>query len=204
MAEARLDNARRVLLDAASAALAQLVEEDPPEALVNEELRGRAENLVSGLQAQGVSMEQYLAMTGQDPATLTEGMKEAASRAVKVDLALRAVAEAEAIEVTDDDLEAEYQRIAVRVNQRPTQVRKAYERNDAVSGLKGELRKAKALDWLLHNLEMVDTEGAPIDREILLPEHDHDHDGDDHEGHDHDDHDGGDEEPAAASEAEAG
>jgi trigger factor len=188
MVEARLDHARRTLLDATTGALAQLVEEDPPEALVNDELRGRAENLVSGLQAQGVSMEQYLAMTGQDPATLTEGLKDAASRAVKVDLALRAVADAEAVEATDDDLEAEYQRIAVRVNQKPNQVRRAYERNDAVSGLKSEVRKGKALDWLLHNVEIVDTEGAPIDRDVLLP--DHDHDGHDHEGHDHDDDDG--------------
>jgi trigger factor len=203
MGEARLDNARRVLLDAAGGALAQLVEEDPPEALVNDELRGRAENLVNGLQAQGVSMEQYLAMTGQDPATLTEGLKEAATRAVKIDLALRAVAEAEAIEVTDDDLETEYQRIAIRVNQKPNQVRKAYERNDAVSGLTGELRKAKALDWLLHHVEVVDSDGAPIDRDLLLPEHDHDDAVHDHDHDDHD-HDGGPEDAAARAEAEAG
>jgi trigger factor len=178
----RLNTARQLLVDRASAALAELVEEDPPEPLVNDELRGRAENLVSGLQAQGMSMEQYLAMTGQEPAMLTEGLKESATRAVKVDLALRSVADAEAIEATDDDLEAEYQRIAVRVNQKPNQVRKAYERNDATSGLRAELRKAKALEWLLHHVEVVDTEGTPIDRDLLLPpDHDHDHD------HDHED-----------------
>ena len=114
-------------------------------------------------------MEQYLAMTGQEPATLTEGLKERRDHAVKVDLALRSVADAEGIEVTDDDLEAEYQRIAVRVNQKVNQVRKAYERNDAVSGLRGEIRKAKALEWLLRHVEIVDTEGDPIDRELLLP-----------------------------------
>jgi trigger factor len=174
---------------------------------VNDELRSRAENLVNGLQAQGVSMEQYLAMTGQDPATLTEGLKESAARAVKVDLALRSVAEAESIEASDDDLEAEYRRIAVQVNQKPNQVRKAYERNDAVSGLRAEVRKAKALDWLLHHVEIVDTEGVPIDRDLLLPEdHDHDHDHDHGDGHEHaqdHDHDGGDDADAPATEAEA-
>jgi trigger factor len=195
----RLNNARQLLLDQATSALAQLVEEDPPEALVNSELRNRAESLVNNLQAQGVTMEQYMAMTGQEPATLTEGLTSAATTAVKVDLALRSVADAEGIEVSDDDLEAEYQRIAVRVNQKVNQVRKAYERNDAVSGLRGEIRKAKALEWLLRHVEIVDTEGHPIDRELLLPPdeelvvpgevdpaghtHDHDHD---HAGHDHD------------------
>jgi trigger factor len=190
----RLNAARQALLESATSALAQLVEEDPPEALVDSELRTRAENLVNGLQAQGVSVEQYMAMTGQDPATLTEGLKGSATTAVKVDLALRSVAEAEGIEATDDDLEAEYQRIAVRVNQKPNQVRRAYDRNDAVSGLRAEIRKAKALDWLLHHVEIVDADGAPIDRDLLLPPEDHDHDGHDHDhahdGHDHDhDHD---------------
>ncbi|HET9602392.1 MAG TPA: trigger factor [Acidimicrobiales bacterium] len=194
----RLNSARQLLLERASGALAELVEEDPPEPLVNSELQSRAQNLVSGLQSQGLSMDQYMAMTGQDPATLTEGLRGSATTAVKVDLALRAVADAEEIEVGDEDLEAEYARIAVRVDQKPTQVRKAYERGDAVSGLRAEIRKAKALEWLLRHVEIVDTEGAPIDRDLLLPPDDelvvpgevdlaeHDHDGHDHTGHDHD------------------
>jgi len=183
MESVKLNNARQLLLDRAASALAELVEEEPPEPLVNDELRNRAENLVSGLQAQGVSMDQYLTMTGQDPATLTEGLKGSAAQAVKVDLALRSVADSEGLEVTDDDVEAEYQRIAVRVNQKPNQVRRAYERNDAVSGLRAEILKSKALEWLLHNVEIVDDIGNPIDRDVLLPEDDHDAD---HAGHDHD------------------
>ena len=73
MEAGRLNNARQLLLDNATSALAQLVEEEVLEPLVNSELRSRAENLVNGLQAQGVSMEQ--ALTGEDPATLTEGLK---------------------------------------------------------------------------------------------------------------------------------
>ena len=57
----------------------------------------------------------------------------------------------------------------MRVDQKPNQVRKAYERNDAVSGLRAEIRKAKALEWLLRHVEIVDTEGAAIDRDLLLP-----------------------------------
>jgi trigger factor len=202
MEATRLNSARQLLLERATSALAELVEEDAPEPLVNSELQTRAQNLVASLQSQGVTMEQYMAMTGQDPATLTEGLKGSAATAVKVDLALRSVADAEGIEVTDDDLEAEYARIAVRVNQKPNQVRKAYERNDAVSGLRAEIRKAKALEWLLRHVEIVDTEGAPVDRDLLLPPEEdivvpgdvdlgteegagHDHAGHDHAGHDH-------------------
>jgi hypothetical protein len=77
----------------------------------------------------------------------------------------------------------------VQVRQKPAQVRSAYERNDAVVDLIAQLRKSKALDWLVHHVELVDPEGHPIDRDLVLG-HSHDDDHDDHDDHDHDhDHD---------------
>jgi trigger factor len=197
----RLAQARQLLLDRATDALAQLVDEEPPDALVNSELQGRAENTVMRLQSQGIGLDQYLAATGQDQAEFVEQLRLASIKAVKVDLALRAVAEAEQLEADDDDLEAEYARIAVQVKEKPAAVRKAYERNDAVPELRWELRKRKALDWVLEHLEIVDPDGKPLDRSKLLPsdeereeatrvhepsdEHDHDHHDHDHD-HDHD------------------
>jgi trigger factor len=187
MQAVRANQARALLLERVSTALAELVDEEPPEALVQTEVQSRAQGLMQNLQAQGIGLEQYLTATGQDPAAFGDGLKEGATRAVKVDLALRAVADAEGIEVTDDDLGQEYARIAVRVNQKASQVRKAYERNDAVAGLRAELRKSKALDFLLHRVEIVDPDGAPIARELVVPDHDHDdHDIGDH-GDDHGD-----------------
>jgi FKBP-type peptidyl-prolyl cis-trans isomerase (trigger factor) len=107
-------------------------------------------------------------------------------KAVKVDLALRAIVVAEGLGATDDDIELEYQRIAMRVNQKPAQVRKVYEKNDAVADLVSQIAKSKALDWLLHNVTMVDTNGKVLDREHVLG-HDHSHDHDHDHGHDGDD-----------------
>ena len=90
-------------------------------------------------------------------------------KGVKADLALRAVAVAESLEVDEEEIELEYARIAQRNNQKPNQVRKAYERNDAVSSLVAELRKRKALDWLVDHCEIVDLDGQPIDRAALNP-----------------------------------
>ena len=108
-------------------------------------------------------------------------------KAVKVDLALRAVAAAEGLDVDDDDLNAEYARVAMQVRQKASEVRKAYEKNDAVTDLIAQMRKTKALDWVIDHAEVVDTTGASIDTALLLgKDHDHDHDGHDHDGHDHD------------------
>lgn len=180
--QAKLNQARNLLLQRTTDALAALVDLDPPESMVNSDLQARVQNTVRQLQSQGIAVEDWLAATGQDIDGFVAGLKDQSVKAVKVDLALRAVATAEALEVTDDDLEAEYGRIALQVRQKPAQVRSAYERNDAVADLVAQLRKSKALDWLVHHVELVDPDGHPIDRDLVLG---HSHD-DDHD-HDHDD-----------------
>ena len=107
-------------------------------------------------------------------------MKGASEQAVRVDLALRAVAAAEALDADEGDLAAEYERMAMQFGQKPNQVRKAYERNDLVPELVSQIRKSKALDWLLHHVELVGPDGNPLDRDEVLG-HTHDADG----GHDH-------------------
>ena len=97
-------------------------------------------------------------------------IRATAATGVKVDLALRAVAEAESLDVDDADLEAEFARIAADVRQKPNQVRKAYERNDAIPELRAELRKRKALDWLFNHIEIVDPEGQPIEHGLVVPQ----------------------------------
>jgi trigger factor len=170
MQEVRVGQARQMLVERTSGALAELVDDDPPDALVNNEFQSRAEGFVMQLQAQGIGLEQYFAATGQDQVTLTEGLKDAAARAVRVDLALRAVADAEDLQTNDDDLSDEYERIALRVSQKPAQVRKAYEKGDAVPELRAELRKRKAVEWLLQHVEIVDGEGRTIERSLLIPD----------------------------------
>lgn len=181
----RLNQGRQALIERATTALAALVDEAPPEGMVDQELQARVENFVKDLQTRGISVEQWMSATGQDTNTLIETFREQATKAVIVDLALRAVAEAEQVEVDESDIESEYARIAMRAGMKAKDVRKAYEKNDAVFDLVAQLRKSKALDWLLHHIEIVDDAGTPLDRELVLG-HTHDHDDDD--DHDHDDH----------------
>lgn len=164
MTTVRAMQGQLALRERTAEALAQLVEDEVPETLVDEETKHRAQDFVRRLQAQGLSVEQYFMITGRNPADLTEELKAAAVQAVKVDLALRAVADAEGLEATDDDLEQEYARIAQRQGVKAKDVRRAYERNDAVPELRAEIRKRKALEWLVERVEIVDPEGHPIDR----------------------------------------
>ncbi|CAN5407052.1 trigger factor [soil metagenome] len=148
-------------------ALAELVHEDIPEALVNTEMQQRLEDLAMRLQAQGVGVEQYLASTGQDQGAFIEELRETSAKGVKVDLALRAVVEAEQIDISEEDLEAEYASVAERVGQKTAQVRKQLERNGQVSAVRSDLRKRKALEWLIEQVELVDEGGNTIERASL-------------------------------------
>lgn len=183
----KLNQARSQFVERINAALAELVEDDAPESMVQADLRGRLQQVVRQFEQQGINIEQWLQATGQSTDSFVEGLRQQSRQAAKVDLGLRAVATAEAIEVSDDDVSAEYGRMAMRFGQKASEIRKAYERNDAVTDLIASLRKSKALDWLIQHAEVVDPDGNPIDRSLLTGEHDHhDHD---HDHHDHDDHD---------------
>ena len=188
LSEVQLNQARSQIIERSTSALSELVDLDPPEAMVQGDLQARVQNTVEQFQSQGIAIDQWLSATGQDANSFVDGLRVQSVKAVKVDLGLRAVAAAEGIVIDDNDLDHEYERIAVQVRQKPAQVRKAYERNDAVSELTAQLRKSKALDWLLHHIEIVDPAGNVIGNDVILG-HDHDHDDHDHDDHDHPDHD---------------
>ena len=190
---AKLTQTRNLFMDRTTSALAELVDTPVPESMVNGDLQARVQNMMQQFQSQGISIDQWLSATGQSADSFIATLRQQSLKAVKVDLALRAVAVAEAIEVGDDDINAEYARIAVQVRQKPGDVRKAYEKNDAVTDLVSQISKSKAIDWLLEHAEVVDDEGKPMDVALLLGKHDdddHGHDHSDHDhGHDHSDHD---------------
>ena len=163
----RRAQAQGAVREATGAALAKLIEDDVPEALVTHELNHRAQDLALRLQAQGLTAEQWLAITGKTSEQLTAELREAAETSAKVDLALRAVADAEQIECTDDDLDDELTEVAERVGEPIAKVRAEFERGGNLAAVRSDVRKRKALDWLLERVEIVDEDGHAIDRADL-------------------------------------
>ncbi|MBK9181018.1 MAG: trigger factor [Acidimicrobiales bacterium] len=161
--------AQMALQENTAAALADLVDDELPDALVNDEMRVRFEDLLLRLQSQGATFEGYLAATGRTQEEVAEELRDTAERAVRVDLALRAVVEAEVIEVADEDLDVEIERLAQRVGEKPAALRRQLERGERLSAVRSDLEKRKALEWLVEQVELVDEEGQPIDRSDLTP-----------------------------------
>ncbi|MET0728312.1 MAG: trigger factor [Acidimicrobiales bacterium] len=170
MVRVRKVQAEMSLREKVGEALAELVTDEIPEPMVNQEMQDRLQDLALRLQAQGMKLDQYLAMTGADPETFSQELRDTATNGVKVDLALRAVAEAEAIECTDDDLDEELDGVAARVGQTADEVRERFERVGQLSAVRSDIKKRKALEWLLERVEVLAPDGSTIDRsELELP-----------------------------------
>lgn len=170
MVRVRKAQAQMALREKVGEALAALVTDEVPEPMVGQEMQERLQDLALRLQAQGIKLEQYLAMTGADPEQFSQELRDTATNGVKVDLALRAVADAEHLECTDVDLQEEIDGVAARVGQSSEEVRDRFERVGQLSAVRSDIRKRKALEWLLERAEVVDPDGAAIDRsELELP-----------------------------------
>jgi len=160
--------AQASLQQKAAEALVELVTEDIPEQLVVEELRERIHDLNHRLDAQGMNLGQFLAATGRDEQEFLDELRVGALQSVKVDLALRALVEAEAIEVTDEELDEELSAMGERLEMDADEVRDQLERAGRLPAVRSDRRKAKAMRWLVDNVELVDEAGAPVSRDDLL------------------------------------
>jgi trigger factor len=149
-------------------ALVELVSEEIPEPLINEEMQRRLHELSHRLAAQGADLAQYLQATGQSAEEFQANLQEAALTAVKADLALRGVADAEDLDASDEEVDAEIERIAQATGQKSAAVRKQLDRNDQLPAVRSDIRKGKALTWLTEHVEIADEEGKIIDRAELM------------------------------------
>ncbi len=129
------------------------------------------------LQAQGLSLEQWLQFSGTETEQFLADLRETAERSAKVDLALRAVAAAEAIEALEEDLEEEYAAVAERVDEDADTVREQLTEAGHIPALRADISKRKALEWLTETVTIVDEDGNAVSfAELVLVEVDEDED----------------------------
>jgi trigger factor len=148
-------------------ALVELVEVEVPEPLITAEMERRADELGQRLAQQGASIADYLQATGRSEADVVAELRASAEPSVKADLALRAVADAEGIEVSDEEIEREIERLAQVHSLSADQVRHNLEHNDQLGAVRSDVKKTKALEWLVEHVELVDPDGNPVDRTQL-------------------------------------
>ena len=115
-----------------------------PDAMIDSETDQMVNEFKQRLSAQGFTLEQFAAVTGQDEEIIRGEMRKDAEKKVNVSLVLEAIAEAEDLTVSDEDIDAELQGIADQYGMPLEQVKQLIS-NDAVSY---DLRQRKALELI--------------------------------------------------------
>ena len=142
MARVKVVQSQMALRENALGALVELVDdEEVPEVMVEEEVQQRVHDLSHRLEQQRVTLDQLLAATGRTGDELLAEVRGEAFRTVKADLALRAVADAQELTVTDEELDAEVAAMAERMEVEPGALRAQLDRGGRTD--RGTLGAAK-------------------------------------------------------------
>lgn len=139
-----------------NAVIGQAVENatiDVPEVMIASEVDRMMKDFAGRIQQQGLNLDLYYQFSGQDEETLKGQMKEEAEGQVRTSLVLEAIAEAEKLEATDEDVDAELAKMAEVYSMDVDAIKKALGSLDAV---KGDLQIKKAVDFLVENRKTVE------------------------------------------------
>ncbi len=128
-------------------ALIDILEAEIPEAMFERRIDHNIQEFGYRLQSQGLDLNTYMQYMGGDVSALRDQMRPGAEHQVKMRLALEYIVKAENITVTDEDLEAEYTKIAEAYGMEVEAVKNAIPAAD----LTGDLAVEKAMAFVRDN-----------------------------------------------------
>ncbi|MBK3493465.1 trigger factor [Viridibacillus sp. YIM B01967] len=126
---------------------------DIPEAMINTEIDRMMQEFTQRLQMQGMNLELYFQFSGQDEAALRGQMKADAESRVRVSLVLEAIAEAEKIEVTEEDLAAELEKMSAQFGMDVEQIQTAL---GGTHVLEHDIKIQKTVEFIANNAKITE------------------------------------------------
>lgn len=147
LVESKTQAAESIFENALLEKVVESMEGDIPEAMINSQLDNVVNDYAYRMQSQGISMEQYFKITGMDYEGFRKQMQPQAEGQTKTTLALEYIAKAENLEVSDEEIEAEFQKTA---EQYSMELEKVKELMPAES-LKHDLLMQKTVNFVKEN-----------------------------------------------------
>ena len=140
--------ARGEVATAAINAFAETAEVDVPTSMVEKEIEDEITQFRSRLAQQRVTLDEYLALNGQSMDDLREEIRPNAERRIRNSLVLQEVAKAEGVQVTDEDIAGEIERLA-GPSDNPERMRTLYQSDYFRGLLENEMFDRKLTDRVL-------------------------------------------------------
>ena len=148
--------------------LVSIVPIEAPLPLVEREMERRLHDLAHRLEQQGMTIPMYLEAIGQSQDIFVAEVREGSTKAVLVDLGLRSIIAAEEFEASDEEFEAELERILEQVKGSPKKARRQLEQQGVFEAVRFDIERGKALQFLVDNAKVVDAAGNTVD--LSMPE----------------------------------
>ncbi len=162
MTAERTEAAQRAFEDVLMAKVAEGVEADIPQEMVELQAERMMEQFKQQLASQGIPFDQYLQMTGTTEADFRKQADGPAAEQVKMDLAVEAIIKAEGLEASDEDVENEMKSVAEKYGMDLDTVKKYLRPED----VKEQVIREKVVKLVADNAVAV----APAEEKVELEE----------------------------------
>ena len=128
-------------------AVSDSVKGEIPDCMVEKAIDDMISDMDYRLQMQGLNFKTYIQYCGMDEAQVRETYKERATKDVKLMLALEKIVALESIEATEEDIDAEYQKVADAYGMKLEDVKNVLPEKT----VKGDIVNKKAVDLIIAN-----------------------------------------------------
>ncbi|HET7628287.1 MAG TPA: trigger factor [Bacillales bacterium] len=136
-----------------------------PEAMIDNELDRMLQEFEQRLQMQGVSLDMYFQFSGTDKDGLREQMKDDAVKRLRANLTLEAIAKAEDVQVSDEDVEKELEKMAEQYKQSVDQIKALLAaQGSGTEAIKEDLKLRNTVEFLVEQSKTVKKDEASSDK----------------------------------------
>ncbi|QBK26414.1 trigger factor [Ureibacillus thermophilus] len=154
LAEQKKNEAESTLRDELVEKAAENAEMEIPEAMIHNEIHRMIDEFAQRLQMQGMSLDLYYQFSGQTEEDLHEQFREDAETRVRISLTLEAIAKAENIEVTQEDIDKELEKMADQFKMDKEKIITALGGTTEI--LENDIRTQKTVEFLVEHAKITE------------------------------------------------
>jgi len=169
MGDAKLRAVSREYSEKALSTLRDQIDIEVPEAITRTEMDSQLHNFLHRLEESELTLDDYFEASGITQEDFIADLQAQAELSIQNRLLLEAIAEAEEIEVTDEDMSNALQSLAAQSDD-PIAYLKAFRESGQDLALASDILRNRALDAILSNAQPVDEDGNPIDLTLEMPD----------------------------------
>ena len=150
--EQKIAEGKRAQEDEAIAAIVEASEMEIPEAMIQTQCESMVDEFAQRIAQSGLSMEQYMQFSGMTIDKLLEQVRPEAETRIKTSLVLEEIVKAEKIEVSDEDVNAEIEKMASMYGMEADKL-KEYMGENEKNSMKRDLGITKAVEFIMANVK---------------------------------------------------